>query len=161
MRSCTTHHSGVAFNLKKFQTASFEYFMVGPCMFLIIYFETGLVPVKAVTVFHRELTRPQYPALWSGLVSELCLYLIPGLRQVPVGTYLHRCKPGNDLFMGHSKTHISSAPILQPEHLIPDLVPPSGFFPYLGRMKARHRYFLRADRIHFFPDNIVYLFHDP
>src|SRR4030042_5435804 len=63
--------------------------------------------------------------------------------------------------MGHAEAHITAGPVLQPEHLIPYLIPPSGLLPYLSRMQRRQGNLLCAYGVHLLAEDSVYSFYNP
>jgi hypothetical protein len=124
----------------------------------------GIAPVKplvidieTVGVLHRELAHPEQSGLWTRLISELDLNLVPDLRQIPIGADLVASNGRKDFFMGHSEAEIPPCSILNTKHVIAHRVPSARLLPNLSRVECRKVEFLSTYAVHFFSDDLFYL----
>jgi hypothetical protein len=152
------HHARVALHGVELHPAPAENPDVGFVVELVAVVQPGRVQVQSVGVLHQEFPGAQDPALGAGFVPQLGLDLIPDLGEVPVGPDLPRGQPGDDLFVGHPQNHVPLVPVFEAEHLLPDVIPPSGLLPDFGGVENGHGDLLPADGVHFFPDDAVHLF---
>jgi len=122
---------------------------------------SSLVPVHAVGVLHYEVPHPEHPGAGPGLVAELDLHLVPVLGQVPVGTKLGPGQVGDDLLVGGAQGIVPFFTVLDPEHLVPEILPPPALLPDLGRRQGRQKKLLGPGPVHLLPDYLHHLQEHP
>src|SRR3990172_12453430 len=115
--------------------------------------EPGEAGVEAVGVLHRDLAPPKPPRLRRGLIPQFRLNLEPDLRELPVATELVPGDGGEHFLVGHAQTVVALAAILEPEHLVADLLPASAFLPEVARVEDRQVELLSADAHHLLADD--------
>ncbi len=111
------------------------------------------VDVEAVGVLHGELAGPEQPGPRPGLVAELRLELVPGLRKLLVRAQL-RGQRRENLLVGHSQCELRALAVGEPEHLLAHDLPAAAALPDLRRVHVGQQYFLRADLVHLLPDDL-------
>ena len=147
------HRARVRLHRQIAESAAIENPPIGRVMLLVTCVEPLGVDIKRIRVFHREAPDAHQAGFRPRLVAELRLNLIPDLRQLFVTAQLAPRNRGHHLFLGHAEAQVPSGPVLEPEHVVAYLIPASALPPELGRMQFGQEKFLRADRVHFFPDD--------
>ena len=130
---------------------------VGLLLPLVSRVEARLVNVERVGVLHPELARSEHARPGACFVALLRLDLVPHLRQLAIRADVLGGQPGHDLLVRHSEAHVAAVAVLEPEHLVLDVVPAARLLPELRRVEHRHRDLLAADRVHLLPDDGIHL----
>ncbi len=155
VRAGAAHHPDVRLHHVERHPRPTEDPLVRFLLLLVRDVEASIVDIQRVRVLHPELSRPQDSRARSRLVALLRLDLVPDLRQLTVGPDFLRREPRDDLLVGHSEAHVTAVPVLEPEHLVLDVVPAARLLPELRGMEHRHRDLLTADPVHLVPDDRV------
>ena len=108
------------------------------------------VAVKAVGVFHDELTATHQTKTGAALVTKFGLNLVKVLGQLLVAAQLLACHIGNDFFAGGLHHKVAAMAVLDAQEFGAHLFKAAGFLPQLGGLYHRHGHFNGARAVHFF-----------
>ena len=138
-----------------FQAAAVEDAAVGSVVLGVGRVEPGAVHVKGVRILHGEAADAHQPGLGPRLVTELGLDLVPDLRQLLVAPQLAAGEEGDNLFFRHAQAVFAAPPVVEAEHVAADRVPAAALFPDFSGMQFGRVDLLRADGVHFLPDDAL------
>ena len=161
MRGAAAHHPGIGADDDEVEPGAAKNALVGAPVIPILLVQPGLVPIETVRVLHRELAHPDQPTTRAGLVPPLGLDVIDKHRQLAIGIDLLPCQIRDDLLVRHRQDHVALAAILEPRQLWANRIVAARLPPDVGGMNDRHEHLLSADGVHFFPNNLLDLAHNP
>jgi hypothetical protein len=135
------------------QPAAVKYPAIRFIVLLITHVQAGLVDIKRIRVFHRELPHAYQPRLRPRLVSELVLYLVPDLRKLLVAAQLFARDVGHHLFMRHAQAQVRALAVFQAKHVFTHHLPASALLPQFARIERRQQELL-ANLVHLVANHI-------
>ena len=151
----SAHHTHVRSDRDDRQAATVKDVKVGLIVGPILGVQAFPVHVQAVAVLHGELSYPDQPGAWAGVIAPLGLDVVHEAWQLLVGLYLGAQQAGDDFLVGHCQDHIALVLVVEARHFRTDLVPSSGFLPDVGRMDDGHRDLLPTDRVHLLAQDVL------
>ena len=137
MRNIPAHGTGIRLDDRHIQPAALKYFLVGPVHQLIISFQTGFIPVKAVSILHDKLAGPDNTETRADFVPEFSLDLIQHDRQLPIRMHMVLHQIRDHLFVRGAQTHFAAALIFKTDHDLFHRLIPAGLLPKFDRLQAR------------------------
>ena len=130
------------------QPEPLERALVGVAMGLVADHEPIEVEIEAVRVLHHELATAQQAGTRPGLVAELRLDLEDAQRQVLVAAVQVLDEEGEHLLMGGGEHEVGALAVLDAEHAVAVLGPPSADLVRLARQQRREVHLLEAGGDH-------------
>src|SRR5699024_7193200 len=117
--------------------------------------------MEGIGVFHGKFPDTDQAGSGTGLVTEFGLDLIDhkGIFSVCLAIISYQLDRG--FLMGHTQDHLAAVPVFKTEKFLANTFKTAGFFPEAAGKGNREEYFLTADSIHFFPDDLLDLSGDP
>ena len=125
-------------------------------MLLVALVEPRPVAVERVRVLHHELAHADEPAARARLVAELRLEVVDDHRQLAIAADEVAGELGDDLLVGHRDDRVAARAVLEPDHLVADLVVAPALLPQLGGMHDRHLHLLAADPVDLLADDLLH-----
>ena len=119
-----------------------------------------MVAVKAVGIFHDELTATHQTKTRTTLVTEFGLNLVEVLRQLFVAAKLLSRHIGDDFLAGGLHHKVTAMTVLDAQELRAHLFKATGLLPQLSRLHHRHGHFNGASAIHFLAHDGFYFAND-
>ena len=132
---------------------------IGLCHDLVAGFGAGLVTVKAVGVFHDELTPAHQAKTGTPFVAKLGLNLVEVFGQLLVALDVLARDVGHHLFAGGLHHKVAVMPVFDAQHFGAKLVKATGLLPEFGGLENRHGNFDSARAVHLFAHDGFYLAH--
>ena len=155
VRDVATHRPRVGFNAYRIEAHALERARIRPMLGGVAPFETRLVDIEAVGVFHDELARAQETGARTRFVPALRLEVIDHERQLAVGEDLLLRVQVDELLMRVAHHELAAVVVGRAERDRLERFPPAGVLPGLRRGEDRHLELLAADAIHLLADDLL------
>ena len=153
MGNLSAHHAAVRTYCYNRKSAAFVDAEVCIIVSLVHLLQTFLVTVKAVAVFHCELTDSDQACSGTGVVTPLCLNLENQQRKTLVGINYASSKVCTALFMSHCKTHVAVLAVFEAGHFAVNTVETACLLPDIAGVYHRHKNFLGSNALHLLANN--------
>ena len=160
MRDVATHRPRVGFNAYRIEAHALERARIRPMLGGVAPFETRLVDIEAVRVFHDELARAQNACAGARLIAPLRLEVIDDLWHLLVALdLLHRVQV-HELLMRVAHHELAAVVVFRAEGDRLQHLPPAGLLPCLRGREDGHLHLLGPDAVLLFADDPLDLLSD-
>ena len=155
MRDPAAHHPGVRGNRNHLRQAD-------PGKDAVISFQAACIEsvkillacVERISILHCEFPHPDQPGTRAGFIPEFGLDLVDHERVLRIALGFIPHKLHGSFLMGHAKDKFIAVAVPKPGQFRPDLGVPARCLPKRSRHHDRQLYFLPAQGVHLFPQNL-------
>ena len=126
---------------------------IGGCHILVAGFGAVGVFVKAIRIFHDELTPAHQAKAGAAFIAKFGLNLIQIFRQLFIAFEFLAGNISHHFFAGGLNDEVAPVPILNTQQLWPHFFKAARFLPQLGGLHHRHGQLNGARFVHLFADD--------
>jgi hypothetical protein len=149
MRTAAADRAVVRRHRAEVETEAREDTHIGVVHLAIRLFQTVLVLVERVRIFHDEFAAAHQAETRTDLVAELRLDLIEVHRHLPVALDLVAGDVRDHFLVRRPDHEIALLAVLETQQFRPVFFPAARLLPQFGRLHRRHQQFDRARPVHF------------